>query len=109
MENFKRVHDSIKPPVWSPASLPNLSESSLAQWTAVSDLASAQLLDDRACCALPCSQPANLDSDKFGDEGGYQTDGVIESCTRLKFSLAHFNALCMLSSLPHDKYIRFVC
>ncbi len=31
MEKFKRVHVSIKPPVWSPASAPNLSESS--SWT----------------------------------------------------------------------------
>ncbi len=29
IENFQRVHDSIKPPVWYPASSPNLSEPSL--------------------------------------------------------------------------------
>ncbi len=44
MENFKRVYDSIKPPVWSPASAPNLSESSLAlaRWAAISGFAVAQ-------------------------------------------------------------------
>ncbi len=43
MENFKRVHDSIEPPVWSPASSPNLSESSLAWWAAVPGFATLTL------------------------------------------------------------------
>ncbi len=31
---------------------------------------------------------AKLDSEKFGDEAGDQTGGVIESCTHLMFSIA---------------------
>ncbi len=30
---------------------------------------------------------AKLDSDKFGDEAGDETSGLIESCTRLKFPI----------------------
>ncbi len=57
LENVKCVHDSIKPPVWSPASSPNLAESSLA---AVSDFASALPSTLRARYARPHSPPAIL-------------------------------------------------
>ncbi len=46
MENFK--HDSIKPPVWSPASSPNLSESSLVWLAAVCGFAAVSIGRDRA-------------------------------------------------------------
>ncbi len=42
VENFTRVHVSIKPPVWSPASSPSFSESRLARLAAVSSYATAQ-------------------------------------------------------------------
>ncbi len=73
MENFKRVHDSIKSPVRSPASPPNLSESSSARWPVVSGFSSAQPSDDPAHCARPHSPPAKLDSNKFGDSAADQT------------------------------------
>ncbi len=34
-----------------------------------------------------------LDSDKFGNEARDQTDGLIESCVHLNFSITRFNAL----------------
>ncbi len=37
--NFRQMHDSIKSPVWSAASSPNLSESILVRWTAVAGFA----------------------------------------------------------------------
>ncbi len=68
--------------VWSAAAeLPNLSG-----WAAVSGLA-ALTRTVRARYASPHSPPAKLDSDKFGDEAGDETGGLIESCTRLKFSI----------------------
>ncbi len=67
MEKFKRVHDSIKPPVWSAAELPNLSESSLVRWDAVSGFARAQPSTVQSRYVRPHSPPANLDSDKFGN------------------------------------------
>ncbi len=73
MKNVKRVHDSIKPSVWSPASSPSLSESSLARWVAVSGSARAQLSTVRARYARPHSPPAKLDSDKFGKTAADQT------------------------------------
>ncbi|MCP3661316.1 MAG: hypothetical protein GY696_02295 [Gammaproteobacteria bacterium] len=66
MENFKRVHDSIKPPVWSPASSPDWFESSFARGL-VSGFASAQPSTVRARYARPHSPPAKLDSSKFGN------------------------------------------
>ncbi len=39
-------------------------------------------------------QFGDLDSNEFADEAGDQTCGLIESCIRLKFSIAHFNGLC---------------
>ncbi len=38
------------------------------------------------------SPPTRLDSDKFGDEAGDQTGGLIELCSHLNFSIAHINA-----------------
>ncbi len=35
---------------------------------------------------MTAAHRAKLDSDKFGDEAGDQTGGLIESCTRLSFS-----------------------
>ncbi len=63
MENYKRVYDSIYTPVWSPAPSPNLSESSLARWAAVSGFASAQPSTDRARCSRPNSSLGKLDLD----------------------------------------------
>ncbi len=48
----------------------------------------------------PRSPPAKLDSDKFGDEPGDQTGGLIESYTRLNFSITYFNALNIIYELP---------
>ncbi len=79
MENFKRVHDSIKPPVWSPASSPNLSLSSLARWAAVSGFARAQPSTVRARYARPHSPPAKLDPDEFGNSARTEPAGLIES------------------------------
>ncbi len=50
------------------ASLPNLSESSLAGWAPVLRLRCSQPRTVRARYANPQSPPAKLDSDKFGDE-----------------------------------------
>ncbi len=79
MENLKRVHNSIKPPVWSPASAPNLSKSSLARRAAVSGFANAQPSTDRARCAHPHSPPAKLGSDRFGKSAWTKPAGLIES------------------------------
>ncbi len=35
------------------------------------------------------ARPVKQDSDKFGDDAGGQTGGLIESCTRLKFSITY--------------------
>ncbi len=55
--DFKLVHDSIKPPVWSHSEEPNLSESSLAGWAAVLGFAALTLgslgLATRALTAHP--------------------------------------------------------
>ncbi len=59
MENSKREHDSIKPPVWSNASSPNLSESSLARWAAASGF------DQPSTVTARYARPHKLDSDKF--------------------------------------------
>ncbi len=59
------MHDSVEPPVWSPASSSNFFETSLARWTAVTGFARAQPSTDRARSAGPQSPPAKLDSDKF--------------------------------------------
>ncbi len=58
MKNFKRVHDSIKPWAWPPALSPNLSESSLAWWAAISGFASAHPSTDRVRCACADNPPA---------------------------------------------------
>ncbi len=47
-------------------------------------LSSAQPSTVRDRYAHPHSPPPKLDSDKFGDEAGDQTGGMIESCTRLQ-------------------------
>ncbi len=70
MENFKRVHDSIRPQVLSPASSPNLSESSYwlgGLWSR------ARPWTDRAHCARAHSPPAKLDLDVFDNSAGDQT------------------------------------
>ncbi len=69
-----QFHDDPSPnfivhQVWSTAELPNLSESSLAGG-----------LRRRP-------QRIKLDSDRFGGKAGDQTRGLIESCTRLNFSI----------------------
>ncbi len=65
----------------------------LAQWAAVSGFASLLAYSRRpfglGTCALTAQQ-AKLDSDKFGDEAGDQTGGLIESCTRLNFPLGTY-------------------
>ncbi len=69
---IKRVYDSIKPPVWSPASSPSLSESTLVRWAAFSSFAIAQPSTDRAHGARPHSPPAKLHSGKFGNSAADQ-------------------------------------
>ncbi len=57
LEKFKRVLDSIRPPVCSSASSPSLSESSLARWAAVCGFVSAQPSSVRVRYARPHSPP----------------------------------------------------
>ncbi len=72
--------------VWSAAELPDLSESSLAGglWGLA---ASPNGQRPSASEAGDRSPRAKLDSDKFGDEAGDQSGGLIEPYTRLKFSI----------------------
>ncbi len=72
----------------------SMSESSLARRAAVSGFASTQPSTDRALRSRPHSPPAKLVSEKFVDEAGDQTVIWFKSCTHLKFSVTHFNALC---------------
>ncbi len=71
MENFKRMHDSIKPPVWSPASSPNLSESSLVGvgYKGLAELAPlARPVEGWALAKLEiAAHRAKLDTDKFAN------------------------------------------
>ncbi len=54
MENFRRVRGSIKPPVWSFASSPDLCESSVVGWAAVSGFVQPSTNRSR-----PSSHPPN--------------------------------------------------
>ncbi len=77
--NFKIVHDTIKPPVWS-RRLPTLSKCSLDWWVAVAGFAVLTLgpfgLDTRALTAHPpCWIQSNLKTRRRTKPAG-----LIESC-----------------------------
>ncbi len=80
MENFKRVYDSIKPPVWSPASSPSLSESSLARRPAVSSsLALSRQPFGLAKLALTAQQAQSSIQTNLATPRGTKPAGLIES------------------------------
>ncbi len=69
--DFKLVHDSIKPLVWSRRSS-NLSECSLTTWAVVLGFAALTLGLFGLAVTLTAHTP-NLDSDKFGNSMVDQT------------------------------------
>ncbi len=80
MENFKRVHDSIKPPVSSPASSPNLSESSLARWAAVLYLVALTLGPFGLATRALTDHPPNWIQTNLTTRRLTKPAGLIESC-----------------------------
>ncbi len=78
LENFKRVHDSIKRPVWSRRVVKFVSIQ-FGGWAAVSGSASAQRSTVGARAASLQSPLAKSNSNKFGNSSRTKPAGLIES------------------------------
>ncbi len=82
-ENFKRMHGSIKPPVWSRCFVAKFVWIQFSWVGCGPRLHCAHPRTVRAQRALTHNPPAKLDLDKATKRRD-QTGGLIESCTRLK-------------------------